>query len=179
MHEVRAKQMLFNESEAMKIRTKVRFAVVLSQILCSAALVSGAPPGSTNQNSKPSSEKKSTATPAESDVARGRYLVEEVAKCPECHTPRDESGLLDHSRWLQGGPIWFMPAQSKTRWAMQAPALAGFPYTDQQGQDILERGIGTNGNPIQPPMHIYHLNHADAVAVIAYLRSVPRSANHP
>ena len=29
------------------------------------------------------------------DVARGKYLVEEVAKCPECHTPRDAQGNLD------------------------------------------------------------------------------------
>ncbi len=26
------------------------------------------------------------------DVERGRYLVEEVARCPECHTPRDANG---------------------------------------------------------------------------------------
>ena len=24
---------------------------------------------------------------AEGDVERGKYLVEEVARCPECHTP--------------------------------------------------------------------------------------------
>jgi len=29
-----------------------------------------------------------------SEVERGRYLVEEVAKCPECHTPRDGLGEL-------------------------------------------------------------------------------------
>ncbi len=33
------------------------------------------------------------ATKAE--VERGRYLVEEVAKCPECHTPRKPNGELD------------------------------------------------------------------------------------
>ncbi len=26
--------------------------------------------------------------PTKAEVERGRYLVEEVAKCPECHTPR-------------------------------------------------------------------------------------------
>jgi len=25
-------------------------------------------------------------------IARGKYLVEEVAMCQECHTPRDDSG---------------------------------------------------------------------------------------
>jgi hypothetical protein len=58
---------------------------------------------------------------------------------------------------------------------MHAPALASFPYDDQQAQDILERGIGANGIPIQPPMHAYHLHHADAMAIIAYLRSLSQA----
>jgi hypothetical protein len=28
------------------------------------------------------------------DIARGKYLVEEVAMCQECHTPRDASGVI-------------------------------------------------------------------------------------
>jgi hypothetical protein len=61
-----------------------------------------------------------------------------------------------------------------TNWAMRAPALAGFQgFTDEQGYQIFEKGVGPNGLPIQPPMHIYHMNHADAQAVIAYLRSLP------
>ncbi len=34
---------------------------------------------------------------------RGKYLVEEVARCWECHSPRDASGQADHSRWLAPG----------------------------------------------------------------------------
>jgi mono/diheme cytochrome c family protein len=30
-----------------------------------------------------------------SEIERGRYLVEEVAKCAECHTPRNARGELD------------------------------------------------------------------------------------
>jgi mono/diheme cytochrome c family protein len=110
---------------------------------------------------------------ANGDVERGRYLVEEVARCPECHTPRDSSGQLESSRWLQGAPIWIMPTKPNSNWAERAPDLAGFPYTDRQGQDILERGVGANGESIRPPMHIYHLKHADAIDIIAYLRSLP------
>jgi hypothetical protein len=29
------------------------------------------------------------------EVKRGKYLVEEVAKCPDCHTPRDKNNQLD------------------------------------------------------------------------------------
>ena len=43
------------------------------------------------------------------EVERGRYLVEEVAKCAECHTPRNERGELRADAWLRGAPIWIKP----------------------------------------------------------------------
>lgn len=127
---------------------------------------------STKPDSKHKLSSQSLATPKEDEIAQGRYLVEEVARCSDCHTPRDSNGVLDRSRWLQGAPIWIMPTQSKEIWATHAPNLANFPYSDQQAQDILERGIGANGISIQAPMHAYHLHHADALAIIAYLRSL-------
>ncbi|MGB6876202.1 MAG: hypothetical protein WBD87_09230 [Candidatus Acidiferrales bacterium] len=109
----------------------------------------------------------------QADVVRGRYLVEQVAMCGECHTPRDADGNLDSSRWLQGARIWIKPVHTMYNWAEWAPRLAGLPsYTDEQAEDVLEKGIGPNGVPIRPPMHIYHMNHPDAVAIIAYLRSL-------
>ncbi len=111
---------------------------------------------------------------SQTQIARGKYIVEEVARCSECHSPRDAQGNLDHSRWLQGAPIWITPVHPDTNWADRAPALAGFPgYTQAQGELILEMGRAANGGAIQPPMHTYHMTHADAEAVIAYLRSVP------
>jgi hypothetical protein len=169
---------LANRGTKMEFPIKFALSIVLSISLAGGDSLIAAQQGSMSQTSKQGSETKLTVASQQAEIARGRYLVEEVAKCPECHTPRNADGALDHARWLQGGPIWFMPVQSKQRWAMQAPALAGFPYTNQQAEDILERGIGTNGIPIQPPMHIYHLNHSDATAIIAYLRSVPRGTNH-
>lgn len=119
--------------------------------------------------------KASTAAPAaQSQVDRGRYLVEDVGMCEECHTPRDDQGNLDESRRLQGAAIWIVPVHPDTNWAMRAPALAGFPgFSDAQGEQILEKGVGPNGLTIQRPMHIYHMTSADAQAVIAYLRSLP------
>lgn len=35
---------------------------------------------------------------------RGRYLVEALAHCAECHTPRDGLGRLDRTRWMAGAP---------------------------------------------------------------------------
>jgi|SRR5271170_7581401 len=117
-----------------------------------------------------------TAPKASSDVERGHYLVDNVAMCSECHTPRDTAGNLDNSRYLRGAQIWITPVHPTTNWAMRAPAIAGLVgFTDQQAQEIFEKGVGPNGLEIQPPMHIYHMNHADSVAITAYLRSLPSS----
>jgi mono/diheme cytochrome c family protein len=145
--------------------------------------VIGAIGWSVSSQSSASAAQKSKASAAEAaggaqnDVERGRYLVEEVAMCGECHTPRLPDGDTDRSRWLQGAAIWIVPVQANPNWAMRAPSLAGMPYSDQQAEDVLERGMGPNGQTIQPPMHIYHMHHADAVAIIAYLRSLPPSTN--
>ena len=109
------------------------------------------------------------------DLERGRYLVEEVAKCGECHTPRDGRGELRANAWLRGAPIWIKPVAPISNWADHAPPLAGFPsFTEEQGERILEKGTGPEGEELRPPMHIYHMNHADAKAIIAYLKSLPR-----
>lgn len=122
------------------------------------------------------SKSNSKANPA-GNVRRGKYLVEEVAKCTECHTPRDAQGQLDRSRWLQGAPIWITPVHPTNNWAENAPALAGFPsFSDADAVNILEKGVGPRGEVIRPPMHIYHLSHDDALAIVAYLRSVPSSS---
>jgi hypothetical protein len=128
------------------------------------------------ESSAPAPQKPSNPPAQQGGIDRGRYLVENVAMCEECHTPRDGDGNLDESRRLQGAPIWIMPVRPTINWANRAPALAGFEgFTEEQGEQILEQGVGPNGLPIQPPMHIYHMNHADAQAIITYLRSLPSS----
>ena len=43
--------------------------------------------------------------PAETEqLERGRYLVEALAHCGECHTPRNALGALDTSQWMAGAP---------------------------------------------------------------------------
>ncbi|MFY9754132.1 MAG: c-type cytochrome [Candidatus Acidiferrales bacterium] len=126
----------------------------------------------TEQASKQAS--KGTPGLSNGEIERGKYLVEDVAMCGECHTPRDSRGQLINSEWLQGAPIWIMPVHPDANWGEAAPTIAGFPgYTDEDAVNIFERGIGKNGQPIRPPMHYYHMNHEDATAIVAYLRSLP------
>lgn len=114
------------------------------------------------------------APPTKSEIERGRYLVEEVAKCSECHTPRKPDGELDGAAWLRGAPIWIRPVAPITNWADTAPALAGLPsLTEEQAEKILEDGTGPNGETLRPPMRSYHMSPADARAIVAYLKSLP------
>jgi mono/diheme cytochrome c family protein len=154
---------------------RATFLAILSLLLFlvarSSIIVSGAQSAQTAQ--------KASARVSDNDAGRGRYLVEEVAKCSECHTPRDAQNQLDRSRWLQGASIWIEPVHPVLNWAQFAPPLAGLPgLSDEQMQRVLEKGQSANGREIQPPMHLYHLNHADAQAVIAYLRSIPAPTIH-
>jgi mono/diheme cytochrome c family protein len=146
-----------------------------SSSLCVFALIlfAGAVIASTQSSKQDASNSSSTS---QSQVKRGKYLVEEVAKCHECHTPRDAQGNLDNSRAFQGAPVWIVPVHPDHNWAQQAPPLAGWAaYTQSDGEAILERGQGPNGLALRPPMHTYHLTHDDAVAIMAYLKSVPAS----
>jgi len=114
------------------------------------------------------------APPTKNDLERGRYLVEEVGKCAECHTPRKPDGALDNDAWLRGAPTWMRPVASIANWADRAPALAGLPsLTEAQAEKVLEDGTGPNGEAMRPPMPIYHLAPADARAIVAYLKSLP------
>jgi hypothetical protein len=118
------------------------------------------------------------AVAAAGNVQRGQYLVENVAMCGECHTPRDSQGQIDNARWLEGAPMWFTPVVSQPDWAYRAPALAGLPsFTDADMSMILEKGLQPTGRPIRPPMHVFHMTHEDTMAVIAYLRSLPAATN--
>jgi hypothetical protein len=126
------------------------------------------------RNSAPKPVAQKSASHQGGDVARGKYLVEEVAMCGECHTPRDASNNLIESRDLQGAPTWIAPVHPDHNWAWNAPTLAGFAgYSDADAVNILEKGIGANGQLIQRPMHIYHMSHEDASAIVAYLKSLP------
>ncbi|MEQ1352969.1 MAG: hypothetical protein ABLT11_03060, partial [Candidatus Acidiferrum sp.] len=87
---------------------------------------------------------------------------------------RNERGELRADAWLRGATVCIRPVANIPNWADHAPALAGFPsFTEQQGERILEKGTGPEGEVLRPPMHIYHMTHADAKAIIAYLKSIP------
>jgi hypothetical protein len=107
-------------------------------------------------------------------MSRGKYLVEQVAMCVHCHTPRDESGQLIRSQYLRGAPVPVKPPPyPAVRWALKAPAIAGLPgYTREEGLRLLMEGIAASGARPDPPMPPFRLNRTDAEAVVVYLKSL-------
>lgn len=107
------------------------------------------------------------------DVERGRYIVENVAMCVECHSGRDRAGNIDDSRRYYGAQIPFAPPWPND-WAMRAPRNAGLPgYTDAMALRLLTQGsIGRDGTQLRPPMPRYRMNVQDAADVIAFMRSL-------
>ena len=110
----------------------------------------------------------------EDGISRGKYLVERVAMCVQCHTPRNQTGELLETRYLQGGPVPVSaPPNFRIDWAYKAPAIAGLPgYTIRDGIKLLTEGITPDGRVPKAPMPKFRLTRADAEAVVTYLKSL-------
>ncbi len=108
-------------------------------------------------------------------IERGRYIVENVAMCELCHTPRTENGEPDKGHWLGGGPTQLRPEYPSPYWTQIEPRIAGRPPgTDADFIKLLTTGISRTGRPPNPPMPPFRMTRADAEAVLAYLKSLPR-----
>jgi hypothetical protein len=113
---------------------------------------------------------------AESDhgllVERGRYLVNNVGMCADCHTPRNERGEFVKELWLQGSPLGITP-NAPIPWAPAAPAIAGLHgMSDAQAIEFLQTGRRVDGSRPLPPMPEFRFVESDARAVVAYLRTL-------
>jgi mono/diheme cytochrome c family protein len=113
--------------------------------------------------------------PSDAQIKRGQYLVERAAMCGECHTPKTDKGEYDRTAWLQGDVLDIKPVHPMP-FAAVAPGIAGLPTfaTDEQAMKFLETGTNAVGKRAMPPMPQFRFNHDDAVAVVAYLRSLKR-----
>ena len=119
-------------------------------------------------NSRPA---KGSSAPGNAE--RGRYLVENIAMCGQCHTPRDGRGDLIRSQWLKGATIPVSNPLPDRLWADFAPRIAGLPqYSDDQALRLLTEGIARTGKPLRNPMPPFRMSGEDARDVVAYLRSL-------
>lgn len=139
-------------------------ALVISGLLCLAVAVSLS-----------GQQPPAAAPPAKAagNIEHGRYLVENVVMCYECHSTRDPQGNIVPGTRFRGGPMPMRPSWS-TDWPIQIPRIAGLPgYTDEQAMRLLTQGaIRRDGTQLRYPMPRFHMSPQDAADVIAYIRSL-------
>lgn len=102
---------------------------------------------------------------------RGRYLVEALGHCGECHTPRGALGAMDLSRWLAGAPV---PA-GKGRFPNLTPAKLTWSEADIVA--FLTTGLTPDYDSVGGAMAevvegLSGLVPADPAAIAAYLKRV-------
>jgi mono/diheme cytochrome c family protein len=105
------------------------------------------------------------------DLARGRYLVEQVGLCADCHTPRDARGQFLAGQDLLGAGIAMRPTVPMP-WADVAPPIAGLPSLpdDAMAVHFLTTGELPGGRHARPPMPPFRFSPEDARDVVAWLR---------
>jgi mono/diheme cytochrome c family protein len=103
---------------------------------------------------------------------RGRYLVEALGHCGECHTPRDALGGLDRARWLAGAPN----PTGEGRIPNITPAA--LTWSEAEIAAYLETGFTPDfdvagGHMAAVVENFVRLTPQDRAAVAAYLKRVP------
>lgn len=120
-------------------------------------------------------------------LARGRYLVESVLACSDCHSSRDWSrfgGPVVGPAFAGGdciGPEGGMPGRVCAPNLTPDPATGIGAWTDGEILRALREGVSRDGRalfPHMPYLGYRHLSDRDAHAVVAYLRTLP-PVDHP
>ena len=106
------------------------------------------------------------------EVLRGRYLVESLGHCGECHTPRNALGGLDLANWLAGAPN----PSGEGRIPNITPAALTWSASDIA--NYLRDGFtpdfdSAGGEMVEVIANMAHLPDADRAAIAAYLRALP------
>ena len=120
-------------------------------------------------------------TALESPIERGKYIVDNVAVCQDCHTPRDEAGQPIAEQYLAGAECF---AQLENGSCLNTRNLTNHETgLLNRSEDDIKRMIrdgirpaATGDQPLSPvmPYYIFHnMSDDDLDAVVAYLRTVP------
>jgi mono/diheme cytochrome c family protein len=112
------------------------------------------------------------------DTARGKYIVEQVARCQECHTPKTDAGEFDKAKWMKGAKLTTQPIAPIQGWHATSPDITSTSALWQRWGDegfakFLETAKNPRGGSAGAPMPAYTMSHEDALAVAAYLKLLP------
>ena len=103
---------------------------------------------------------------------RGRYLVEALGHCAECHTPRNMLGGLNRDQWLQGA------ANPSGEGRIPGITASQLDWSDGEVVAFLTSGFTPDfdtvgGSMVEVVENLAMLPRADVEAIVAYLRKVP------
>jgi len=115
---------------------------------------------------------------AQAPLERGKYLVEGILTCGNCHTPRGPKGVLDTANRHAGGPQVWETAEYTVRPSNITPdkdsGIGGWSAGEVKA--AIRDGKRPNGQQISPqmPYGFYKIfTPADLDAVVAYVQSIP------
>ena len=118
---------------------------------------------------------------AQTPLERGKYLVETIGACGNCHTPKGPDGRPIAAMAFAGGFVIKEPPFDAVAPNITPDRETGIgAWTDDQIVRAIREGIRPDGSVIGPPMAIelYRgLSDNDARAIVAYLRSLKPIAN--
>ena len=116
-----------------------------------------------------------TADDLDGPARRGRYLVEAIGHCAECHTPRGVLGGMDTGRWLAGGPNpdgeGSIPNITPHEDGLAEWSQADIAYYLESGFTPDYDTVG--GSMVAVQESFARLPKSDLEAVAAYLKAVP------
>ncbi|KAJ56755.1 hypothetical protein ACMU_07400 [Actibacterium mucosum KCTC 23349] len=106
------------------------------------------------------------------ELERGRYLVEALGHCGECHTPRNALGGLDRARWMGGAP----DPSGKGR--VPNITSAALTWSPEDVAYYLESGFtpefdSAGGHMAHVIENTAKLSPEDRAAIAAYLQAIP------
>lgn len=118
---------------------------------------------------------------ATESIERGAYLVEGIAGCGNCHTPRDQQGALIEDMNLAGAFV--IEEAAFTAYAPnitpdEQTGIGG--WTDEQIGRAIREGVRPDGRILGPPMAFAfyrEISDSDLQSIVAYLRTVPAVSN--
>ena len=118
----------------------------------------------------------STAAFAQAPVERGKYLVNTIMTCQNCHTPKGERGAPVFERDLASGLSWDEPPFKVTASNITQDKDTGIGnWSDADIRKALQKGERPNGvrlAAIMPADFYEILTPGDLDGIVAYLRTV-------
>ncbi|MEP7125249.1 MAG: hypothetical protein ABJE95_30240 [Byssovorax sp.] len=168
----------------MKNLIRVAVLATFASTLVVAACSSGGTGGTGGGASSGTGAGGGTSNPAA--VARGKYLVDNLLACGECHTPVGADGKPDKTKYLAGSRSYDFKTSTNEIVSVYAENLTSDKvegigeWTDDWVRGAITRGLDDVQVPLWPimPYPEYALMTSDDVnAILAYLRTVAPSTN--